>query len=229
MHSDKCVVSFAKGHNFLKGLTRLNEKCDQLKIPFFGFTEYPEGCPEHKDSPFAFKFFCINEIKNRGFKNIIWLDSSVIIKHNLDDVYSNMERDGYFFIKNWHSVGDYCHDKALSTLKITREHSFKIACMQGTNFGLNFNFNSCHSFLSEVIKLSLDNITFPGPYTNANNMASKDSRVLGHRHDQIAMSIVALRNGMDKWYTCEEHPWFIHDRDFVKNTNSTVTDIIMSE
>jgi len=100
MNNDKCVVSFAKGHNFLKGLTRLNEKCNQLEIPFFGFTEYPEGCPEHKDSPFAFKFFCINEIKNRGFKNIIWLDSSVVIKYNLDDIYSHMERDGYFFIKN---------------------------------------------------------------------------------------------------------------------------------
>ena len=227
--SDRCVVSFAKGHNFIKGLNRLNDKCNELSVPFFGFTQYPEGCPHHENAPFAFKFFCIKEIKERGFKNILWLDSSVIIKNNLNDIFDCMEKDGYFFIKNWHSVGDYCHDKALKTLNITREHSFKIACLQGTNFGLNFNFNFCHQFLSDVIKLSLDGITFPGPHTNNNNMASKDKRVMGHRHDQIAMSIVSLRYNMNKWFTCEEHPWFIHDRDFVKNTSSTVTDVVMSE
>jgi len=227
--NDRCVVSFAKGYNFLRGLKRLEEKCKLLNIDFFGFTEYPTGCPDHQASPFAFKFFCIDEIRKKGYKKILWLDTSVIIKNNLDDIFNFIERDGYFFIQNWHTVGDYCHDKALKTLGITREQSFKVACMQGTNFGLNFNHDSSLKFLNEIIRLSLDGITFPGPYTNTNNIASKDNRVLGHRHDQIAMSIISLRLGMNKWFSCGESPWFIHDRDFVKDVNSTVVDINMSE
>ena len=163
-----------------------------------------------------------------AFDNILWLDSCIVIKNNLQDVFQLMSSNGYFCIKNWHSIGEYCHDKALHTLGITREQSLKLPCIQGTNFGLNFRYAKSRILLDEMIRLSLDGITFPGPYTNENHMASMDNRVAGHRHDQIAMSVVLLKMGMEKWFACGEHPWFIHDRAFVKgNINSTVTDIRM--
>lgn len=226
--SDKCVVTFAKGFNFLKGLSRLEDKCKELNLSFEGFTEYPQGCPDHNTSPFAFKFFCINECLKKGYKKILWLDCSVIIKSNLDDVYRILDDQGYFFIKNWHSLGEYCHDKALEKLNLTRDESFSIPCLQGTNFGLNFNFDFSHKFLKKLIELSLDGITFPGPYDNKTGLASKDNRVAGHRHDQIAMSAAALHYNMNRWFTCGETPWFIHDRSYVKNVDSTVTDVNMS-
>ena len=228
---NNCIVSFGKGYNFQKGLDRLRINIENLvKIPFISFTEYPIDCPVHEKSPFAFKFFCINECVKKGFKKILWLDSSVIIKNDLSDIFNNyLENQGYFFIKNWHSVGQYCHDKALKTLNITREESFRIPCVQGTNFGLNFNNEKSQIFQKEMLKYAVDNITFPGPYDNKNNMASNDTRVSGHRHDQTAMSVVALRLGMNNWWPFEEHKWFIHDRQFVKDVTSTVIDINMKE
>jgi len=166
--NDKCVVTFGKGHNFLKGVERLKTRCKEINIPFEEFTEYPEGCPTHEESPFAFKFFCIRECVKKGYKKILWLDSSVIIKTDIKDIFEEIEKYGYFFIRNWHSVGEYCHDKALKTLNITRELSLTLPCMQGTNFGLNFNNELAVNFFNKVLELSTDGITFPGPYGNAN-------------------------------------------------------------
>ena len=226
--NNKCIVTFGKGHNFLKGVERLRSRCQELNIPFEGFTEYPVGCPTHEESPFAFKFFCIKECVKKGYKKILWLDSSVIIKTDLNDVFEDIEKRGYFFIRNWHSVGEYCHDKALKTLNITRDQSLTIPCMQGTNFGLNFDNEYIVIFFNKVLELSSDGITFPGPYSNSNCEASKDKRVAGHRHDQTALSVIALKHGLYKWYY-DEHKWFIHDRDFVKNVSSTVIDKVMCD
>ena len=224
-----CIVSFGKNHNFKRGLDRLESRINEIvSVPFFGFTDYPLNCLTHEISPFAFKFFCIQECYKNGYNNILWLDSSVKIKTDLVDIFKFMETEGYFFIKNWHSVGDYCHDKALKTLQITREQSFNIPSLQGTNFGLNLNHPTSRIFLEKLLHLSQDGVTFPGPHDNNNHAASHHPRVLGHRHEQTAMSVVALRLKMNKWFQ-NETTWFEHDRSYVKNVASTVTDVNMCE
>jgi hypothetical protein len=225
----KCIVSFGKNYNFERGIQRLKSQIENMvNVPFYGFTEYPEGCPTHEVSPFAFKFFCIQECIKKGHSEILWLDSSVVIKTDLQDVFDFIKKHGYFFIKNWHSVGQYCHDKALKTLQISREKSFNIPSLQGTNFGVNIKNDASKIFLEQLISLSTDGITFPGPYANDNNEASLHPQVSGHRHEQTAMSVVALRQGLNMWFP-NEHKWFIHDRDYVKNIASTVVDINMCE
>ena len=228
--NNHCIVSFGKGFNFQRGIERLKENINQLvKIPFISFTEYPENCPTHQEIPFGFKFYCIKECIKLGYNSILWLDSSVIIKTDLKDVFNKIDNQGYFFIKNWHNIGTYCHDKALKTLHISREESFHIPCVQGGNFGLNLQFDCSKRFIDNIMNYISDKITFPGPYTNENNLASTDKRVAGHRHDQIAMSVVALRLGMNNW-ELSENKWFIHDWKFVKGeTLSTVPDVKMSE
>jgi hypothetical protein len=225
----ECIVSFGRGHNFQRGLERLGNNISQtVHVPFIAFTEYPNGCPTHQESPFAFKFYCISECVNRGYTSILWLDSSVVVKNNLSTVFQTIENQKYFFILNSHSCGEYCHDKALKTLNISREDSFKLPSMQGTNFGLNIDSEVCQKFLSIMLGYSNDGVTFTGPHNNQTQKASKDVRVRGHRHEQTAMSIVALRLGMNKWYI-NEHDWFYHDRAFVKNVDSTVEEVDMSE
>jgi len=226
---NKCIVSFGKGHNFERGVDRLQNYVSNLvKIPFFGFKEYPKYCPTHQESPFAFKFYCIQECYKKEFTSILWLDSSVIIKNDLSEVFNYIDTQGYFFIKNWHSCGMYCHDKALITLGITREDSFNIPSIQGTNFGLNLSFEKSRMFLNILLGLSTDGITFPGPCDNENFHASKNLGVKGHRHEQTAMSIIALKLGMNNWWVQEEHKWFIHDRQYVKQVAGTTEDIDMS-
>ena len=227
-NKDYCVVTFGKNYNFVRGLERLKQRCAELNIPFFGFTDYPEDCPTHDSSPFAFKFFCIKEVLKTNHKKILWLDTSVIIKRPIDDIFEHLDKKGYFFLLN-HDLGSFCHDRALTTLGISREESFRLPCMQGTNFGLNFNFECVNVFFKKVLELSVDGITFPGPHNNNEFKASKDSRVKGHRHDQTAMSVVAIQQGMNEWLNCGETPWFIHDRAFVKNVESTVKEIDMCD
>lgn len=225
---DKCIVSLGVGHDFERGIDRLQNLIEHnVKIPFFGYKQYPALSPTHEISPFAFKFYCIQECLQKGFTNILWLDSSVIIKNNLQSVFNTMKNIGYFFVANSHSAGQYCHDRALETLQISREESFQYHSLQGTNFGLNFNFDICKNFLHKMLELSNDGVTFPGPHNNTNNLASKDTRVSGHRHEQTAMSIIAIKMGMTTWAR-NETSWFEHDRKYVKSVISTMPDIDMS-
>jgi lipopolysaccharide biosynthesis glycosyltransferase len=224
----KCIVSFGKNYNFEKGIDRLEKNIRDISdVPFFGYKEYPKDSPTHEESPFSFKFYCINECIQKGYSHILWLDSSVIIKNPIDDVFKLIDNLGYFFVANSHNVGQYCHDRALKTLNITREESFRLWSLQGTNFGLNMNIEICQKFLNKMLEYSKDGITFVGPHNNDNKFASQDQRVLGHRHEQTAMSVEAIRLNMINWKASEKE-WFIHDREYVKNVISTVSDIDMS-
>jgi hypothetical protein len=166
-----CIVSLGINYNFEKGIDRLEKNIkDIYDIPFFGYKTYPKGSPTHQECPFAFKFYCIRECFEKGFTNILWLDSSVIIKKKLDDVFYNIEKNGYFFVKNNHSIGEYCHDKALHTLNISRELLFNKWSLQGTNFGLNMSNNSSIVFLEKMFEYSKDGITFLGPHNNNNKL-----------------------------------------------------------
>lgn len=225
-----CITSFAKGYNFNRGLTRLEKMVQTtVKVPFLGFTEYPVNCPTHEEVPYAFKYFCIDECKKMGYDGVLWLDACIIIKNNLTTIFQIMDKYGYFFIKNWHSMGQYTHDKCLQVFNITREDSFFIPCVQGTNFGLNFNFENSCVYHQRMLEYAKEGTTFKGSFDNTKQQCSKDPRVSGHRGDQSAMSIVAQQLAMVNWCATEEHAWFIHDRKFVKDVPTTLhNDVYMS-
>ena len=231
MNDDRCVVSFGRGYNFERGLVRLEEGVRKFSnVPFFGYREYPAGCPPHEESPYAFKYFCIKECYDKGFRNIIWCDASVVIQQSLEDLFSIIEIRGYYFVKYGDSMGEWCHDRALTTLGITRDKSMELPMIVATNFGLNLNKSYPKRLLNKMMELAVDGITFPGSYTNAEEMCSKHPRVLGHRHDQTALSVISTRCGMMECDTNESKPWFIHDREYVKDgVECTCKDVDMSE
>jgi hypothetical protein len=67
-----------------------------------------------------------------------------------------------------------------------------MACVMG------FDFPKCQQFVFDYQARAIDG-TFKGPWDNSGNKASSDPRVLGHRHDQTAASVIATRCGMTEW------------------------------
>jgi hypothetical protein len=173
--------------------------------------EYPKGCPPHREIPYAFKPFCFLEVASQGYEVVLWLDAGLDVISSIEPLFQCIEHDGYIIFAENHSVGEYCKDDALATLGITREESFAMPCCRAGALGLDLRNARSREFLQKWQVLAMDGITFPGPRWSGVRgfpaTASTDPRVKGHRHDQTAASVLALRLGMNKWRT---HDFFQH-------------------
>ncbi len=183
--------------------------------------EYPAGSPINQQAYCAFKPFCFEEARRRGFEVVLWVDSSIVVKRSIDPVLRDIARDGYLLYENTHSVGEYCKDDALDTLGITREESFAMPSCSACVLGLDLRRPRGAAFLDQWQMYASDGVTFPGPKWSGvrgwPRVASRDPRVKGHRHDQTAASVIALRLGMDRWRSRQEFSWFFaNDRTFVR-------------
>jgi hypothetical protein len=213
----KCVISLgisdrpppnhpARRRNFRPGLARISERlrATGFEGAFVNWEEcYPEGCPSHTNVPFAFKPLCFRAAAQLGYDLILWLDASIWIKRPLDPLFALIAQTGYLLFKESHSLGEYCRDAALSTLGIGREESFDLPCCWACAVGLDMRDSRAQQFLHRWVNLALDGITFAGPkYSGIRGWpptASNDTRVKGHRHDQTAASVVALKLGWTDW------------------------------
>jgi hypothetical protein len=211
--------------DFSKGLNRIQ---DDLNIVGFGGEfiswdqSYPDGCPKQNQAHGAFKPFCFYEALNKGYDLVLWLDASIKIIAPLDPIFKYIEKDGYLIFQEDHSLGEFCKDDALVTLGIEREASFNMPCCWSCVLGLNLKNLNSQKFLKEWMNKALDGVTFPGPKWSGvfgwPQIASKDCRVKGHRHDQTAASAIALKYGMNKWKSkLFFHHFFENEREFVRS------------
>lgn len=178
-------------------------------------TNYPEGSPTHQTSPCGFKPFCFSEVAAQGYDSILWLDATVTATQSVESLFQCIEREGYLFFAEDHSVGEYCKDEALAPLGLTREASFGLRSCWACAIGLNLSDARAVQFLKEWQALATDGVTFPGPRWSGVRgfpaTASTDPRVKGHRYDQTAASVVALRLGLNKWHTKDTFARFLRN------------------
>jgi hypothetical protein len=182
---------------------------------------YPQDSPTQQQAHGAYKPFCFHEAQQKGYQYILWLDASIKIKRQIEPLFALIERNGYLIFQENHSVGEYCKDEALKTLKITREESFNLPCCRSGVIGLDLSTQRSTEFLRQWKEKASDGITFPGPKWSGvkgwPRTASQDPRVQGHRHDQTAASIIALNLGMNEWKSDEFFSNFFEvNRDFVR-------------
>lgn len=155
--------------------------------------DYPPNSPSHQVCPYAFKYFAIKNALDKGYKKILWLDSICNICGKTDELMSILEDKKYFLPPDGWYVGQWCKDDALAPLGITREEAFTIPVLAAKHMGFNFNDERNIKFL-EKFKYFIDfdsGNLLRGSWTNKNQEVSKDSRVLGHRHDQTVLSVIA--------------------------------------
>lgn len=168
---------------------------------------YPAGAPSGGEAFCAFKPFCFAEAQAQGYRFVLWVDAGIRIKGALDPLFELIQRRGYLFFPEQHSVGEYCKDDALGPLGITREESFAIPSCWTAVVGLDCESPKAVEFLRQWKERATDGVTFPGPKWSGVHgwprKASQDPRVKGHRHDQTAASVIAYRLGMNEWESRE--------------------------
>jgi hypothetical protein len=146
----------------------------------------------------------------------LWIDAAIAIKRPIDPLFNLMAEKGYLLFREDHSIGEYCKDDALSQLGIGREESFGLPSCWACVVGLNLTYPCAGEFLEKWIALANDGISFKGPKWSGvrgfPRTASVDPRVKGHRHDQAAASVLALKLGMTEWTTKALFGTYFHNQ-----------------
>jgi hypothetical protein len=202
----RAIVSVATGR-YTELLDRLAWRLRSESVKFVTWRgRLPPESPPHSEVPYAFKAYAIQAALARGYRQILWCDSSIVPIRALKPLWELIERQGYWFSENlpygqlnvapW-NCGQWCADSALEPLGITREEAFQIPQVIGTAFGLNFDHEPVQKLFEEFMRLAEERTSFQGAWSNDHGEASSDQRVLGHRHDQTVLSVLARRFQME--------------------------------
>lgn len=191
---NKCaIISFCNNRGaYRAGMERLRQSLiGKVDADFLGFDgEESIGAPKHEDNPYAFKIYAIEKAFEMGYRQILWLDSSVFAIKNLTPIFDEIEKNGFIFQEAGHYLGNWSSDKQLEYFGITRNEAMEMPMIGNAGFlGLNFTKRICCLFFDQWRYSMLDGM-FKGNWTNENNSESSDERVKGCRHDMVCSSAI---------------------------------------
>lgn len=199
----KAIVSLANNRgNYQKALSRLGESLlNNFDGEFVGFmSESAVGAPKHKDNPYAFKIYAIEHVLNQGYKQILWLDSSVFAIKNVQPVFDEIAQNNFIFQEAGQFVGRWANDKTLQHFGLTRDEAMDMLMLGNAGLlGINFDSEIGREFFRRW-KESMLAGCFVGEWKNDKKTESQDERCDGHRHDMSCSSIIANQMGLTYLY-----------------------------
>lgn len=213
----RCVVDVATDnfHAHQRRLSRQLRHLDPGANQRF-WNRIPTEWPRHIDKPYAFKAFALNDILMMDMADtVLYLDSVILPVRSLEPIWERIERDGYWLAKNNHYTNyqwtaDSAYDALFpnSWIGHSREVNKEIPHLVGGAFGLNLKSLVGKKFLTDLYQLASQTNAFCGPWSNRNfpghHVYCDDmmgtcgpADVMGHRHDQTAISVLAWRMGLE--------------------------------
>jgi hypothetical protein len=155
---DQCIICYVSCHrNYHNKLLRL---IDYLKITNYkghliyrvgGWPDLKNGSLFYFNTPYAFKPFLFNEVKNLGYKKILFLDTSICLNKPVDKLFDWMSDSGFVLYSDnqryRHTISTYLID----SLKLTKKEQFGTRRFCAGILGLNFQNPKCRQFLSRWI------------------------------------------------------------------------------
>lgn len=192
------VTFFDDKEKYILAARRQKESLEAIGFPmenYFQFRNYEEiKSPSHQDIPYAFKPYAIQEIRNKGFETIIWMDSPVYAIKNLYELIYYINLNGFIFFDNLgYTISDYTSDICLNNFNTSREEGFNkpmiMACLMGFNFKNQLSVKLFNEYYQAINTYG----NYEGDWTNESNQVSLDNRVKGHRHDQSVMSLILAK------------------------------------
>lgn len=200
-------MSFGNKYWYTDGVNRLRKSLELVGYDggLLTRSEYPEGCPTEEEARKAYKPYLLKEAADQGYKQLLWVDSSVWAIRPLGKLFNLIRHIGWHFIIDVWNTGQWSTDASLEALGVTREESWDIWHLESGVVGLSMDCEKSREFLDEWFRAANDGKSFPGPRWSPHQQnpghgdvgfCSDDPRVLGHRADQTAASIISWKLGM---------------------------------
>lgn len=201
----RAIVSFSNNNGwYAKGQERLKELLPQF-IPddvelFFFDSEEKIGSPIHRDNPYAFKLYSIQNVLEKEYHTILYLDSSLFPIRNLEPIFDVIDEVGFFGQHAGHMCGTWANDKCLEYFGVSRDEAMEIPMYGNAGLlGLDLSRPEILNFYVQW-RESMNAGMFIGEWTNRSKSESEDPRCQGHRHDMVCGSLIMHKLGLDKKY-----------------------------
>ena len=194
--SMKQVIVNLSTPRFHRAQARLRASLEGYGIPYLDYnSEAQVKAPLHRDNPYAFKVYAIEQARRAGADHVLWLDSSCYAIADPAPIFDIIANKGYFMEEAGHVAGKWANDNCLQHFGITRDEAMEIPMFSAGFTGINFNDMFAAEFFRQWKEAMLAG-AFKGGWTNTNKTESQDARCEGHRHDMVCASIIAHKLGM---------------------------------
>lgn len=143
-------------------------------------------CPSHKDVPYAFKSYIIQEARDMGYEKIMWADSSAVIVKDIEKYWQLAEETGAVLFDNpGCPEATFTSDDCLEHMGCSFE--FAKTFFEVDAFVIIFDFNNPNgiTLFDRYFEHSRDGICLNG------KSGSNRPEFKAHRHDQSIISYFA--------------------------------------
>jgi len=213
---ERCVVNFAsKGReNYLLGSQRILETMDYTNVDadflvcspeletegdflgnrnrnIFLRKRYPISkefgiCPTHKDAPYAFKSYIIQEARDMGYTKILWADSSCVFLKDVETYWNLASEIGTVLLDNpGCPEATWTADDCLEHMGCDPEFAKTFFEIDAFMMIFNFDSKSATNLFDNYFLHSRDGICLRG------ERGSPRPEFKAHRHDQSIISYFA--------------------------------------
>jgi len=157
--------------------------------------EIPKSWPSHEQRPYAFKSRALVAAAET-IDLLLWCDAAVVPIRSMAPLWKRIEQDGYWVMNNgwkndaWTATEAYEILFPGMPLAKARQANKEIPHVCAAAFGVNVKHPIGQMLLSDYFRLC-DTEAIRGPWKNTPDTRCGPPGVLGHRHDQTILSIVA--------------------------------------
>lgn len=174
------------------------------------FRAIPDSWPSHAERPYAFKSHALLQAarylpwhndRELAPTLLLWCDAPIVPVRDMTPLWDQIERDGYWIARNGWNNYEWTADSAYptifprETLDSARTRNKTIPHVVASAFGLNTAHPLGQRLLSRYFNLC-NTTAICGPWKNTPETPCGPPDVLGHRHDQTILSLVAWELGL---------------------------------
>lgn len=196
LQNNKAVVICAGiGGWYPHGVRRLEKSLNFVGSPFdtLFYTEEIPGYPGHGDFPYYFKIAAFEEAKKKGYRKILWVDSSFWAVRSPMQIFDHISELGFYMFRSGYNLAQSVNDRALNAVGLSRNDAVNAIEYASGCVGINLD-NPDGLRLYNQWKTYMDMGLSKGSRSHGGQ--SKDPRFLHHRQDQSALSLAMWQLGL---------------------------------
>lgn len=148
---DKCIICYASynmggsDRDYAKGIDYIKKSLIASKFEGHfiyrvgGWPNLKQGRLKYADVPYAFKPFFFEEVKNLGYKRILWVDSASVPVKSVAPIFKFMKKNGCCFFSNGPMGSQEIKDKSyvIRALDLPERDQYTHVLSQVVGFDLN--------------------------------------------------------------------------------------------
>lgn len=184
-----CSVAF--GEQYIEQQDRLKESILAIypdAALFFYKDTLPQGAKPFTESLYGFKAYAIKEAKDYGFKRVVWVDTAMILKHELDYPEEIQKSCGVMTVRDINFLSTTSSLAANSHFKLEDLHIKNL--VGGSFYFFNFKYALARLIFDDWLLSELLGLF-------GNQQEESEGKLNGHRHDEACMAAALYKNGVE--------------------------------